>query len=157
MTTAALATVTTASATVVLMSRPVTSAAHQGVIDARAPSSLQNTRLFSCHAESAASRVKLRPPLDEVSQQAIEDNRHTERQGVSPNIDTADADAPDAILWAVLSLADRHDTRLLSCSRTICGSATADYCPMLALLPLIILLGEMEGRARGHRGALRPR
>jgi DNA segregation ATPase FtsK/SpoIIIE-like protein len=70
-------------------------------------------------ASTASQHADLRPPLDEVSQQAIEDRSHTEPaaaaageagepHGSSPDIEdrhgSADDD-PEAILWAALSLA----------------------------------------------------
>jgi hypothetical protein len=42
-------------------------------------------------AGTAARYADLRPPLDEVSQQAIRENRHAERSRVSPGTVTADA------------------------------------------------------------------
>jgi len=76
-------------------------------------------------ADTAARYADLRPPLDEVSQQAIEGNRHTERPRVSPGTVTRTPAAPTppgVILWATLLIApaegghrprthgrDRHD------------------------------------------------
>jgi hypothetical protein len=53
--------------------------------------------------------AELRPPLDPVSQQAIEKDLHPERTVVSPDTDTPTTneavDGPDAMLWVALVLA----------------------------------------------------
>jgi hypothetical protein len=64
-------------------------------------------------ADTAARYADLRPPLDEVSQQAIEENRHAERSRVSPDTVTANAsstDTPNVILWATLLIAPAEGT-----------------------------------------------
>jgi hypothetical protein len=64
-------------------------------------------------SDTAARYAGLRPPLDEVSQRAIEENRHAERPRVSPGTATANAsstDAPDVILWATLLIAPAEGT-----------------------------------------------
>jgi hypothetical protein len=64
-------------------------------------------------ADTVVRYTDLRPPLDEVSQRAIEENRHTERSRVSPDAVTVNAsstDAPDVILWATLLIAPAEGT-----------------------------------------------
>jgi S-DNA-T family DNA segregation ATPase FtsK/SpoIIIE len=75
-------------------------------------------------ATTASLHADLRPPLDEISQQAIEERNHdepaaamsgetTEPHGSPPDVQdehgSAD-DAPEAILWAALSLAPAEGT-----------------------------------------------
>ena len=75
-------------------------------------------------ASTASLHADLRPPLDEVSQQAIEERNHdepatamsgetTDPHGSPPDVQdehgSAD-DAPEAILWAALSLAPAEGT-----------------------------------------------
>jgi DNA translocase FtsK/SpoIIIE-like protein len=64
-------------------------------------------------ADTAVRYADLRPPLDKISQRAIEEDRHTERSRVSPDTVTANAsstDAPDVILWATLLIAPAAGT-----------------------------------------------
>lgn len=64
-------------------------------------------------AATADHYADLRPPLDEVSQQAIETDLHPERTVVTPTTDTTTTDAvngPEAMLWVALVLAPDEGT-----------------------------------------------
>lgn len=64
-------------------------------------------------ADTAARYAAERPPLDEISQQAIDENHSSERIIPTPQpppSPTSKESAPDTVLWAALSLAPDEGT-----------------------------------------------
>jgi hypothetical protein len=105
-------------------------------------------------ADTAARYADLRPPLDEVSQQAIEENRHTERSRVSPRTVAANAsstDAPDVILWATLLIAPAEGATVPDLMTTAGMSRPWIYQRLRDLAERRQVTQVSRGRWRGNR------